>query len=177
MRGVGGLRYAAALALVALVSSCGLDPSGPGWSSITRQDIEFSWNVAGSSLEVELSAPTTGWVLVGFQGEYLYHDADIIVGYVSGGTTHVRDDFGINDDTHESDTSFQGGQQNATDTSGSETQGKTTISFTIPLDSGDPWDNVLHEGDTVLLVLAMGADGADDFTSGYARITSATINL
>jgi len=158
-------------------SSCELDPSGPGWHSITRQGIEFAWNVEGSQLEVELTGPTTGWVLVGFKGTYLYTDANIIIGYVSGGVAHVRDDFGFNNDTHESDSSLQGGQQNATSTSGSEEGGSTTIAFTIPLDSGDEWDNAMEDGESVLLVLATGADGADNFTSGYTLITTETISL
>lgn len=166
-----------ALAAIMLFASCGEDPYGPGWRSINRNGFEFSWLVDGAYLQVELTAPTTGWVLVGFQGTFQYHDANIIIGYVSGGDVHVRDDFGIDNDTHESDSSLQGGQQNATDTSGSEEQGSTTIAFTIPLDSGDVWDNVLADGDTVVLVLARGDDGADDFTSPWEYITSATISL
>lgn len=165
------------LAAVMLSISCGEDPYGPGWRSINRNGFEFSWQVDGAYLQVELTAPTTGWVLVGFQGTFQYHDANIIVGYVSGGQVQVRDDFGIDNDTHESDSSLQGGQQNATDTSGSEEAGSTTIGFTIPLDSGDTWDNVLADGETVVLVLARGDDGADDFTSPWEYITSATISL
>lgn len=165
------------LAALLVTASCGEDPTGPGWHSISKSGFEFAWNVDGSVLHVELTGPTTGWVLVGFKGEYLYHNANILIGYVSGGQAHVRDDFGIDDSTHESDSNLQGGQQNASSVSGSESTGETTIAFTIPLDSGDTWDNVMEDSETVLLVFAAGEDGADDFTSDYVLITNATISL
>jgi hypothetical protein len=177
LRRIKHIRGLLALAALMVTTSCGEDPSGPGWHSISKSGFEFAWNVEGTVLHVELSGPTTGWVLVGFKGTYLYNNANIIIGYVSGGAAHVRDDFGFGNDTHESDSSLQGGQQNASGISGSEGSGETTVSFTIPLNSGDTWDNVMEDGETVLLVFAAGANGADDFTSDYDLITTTTISL
>jgi hypothetical protein len=177
LRRITHIRVLMALAALMVTASCGEDPSGPGWHSISKAGFDFSWNVDGSVLHVELTGPTTGWVLVGFKGTYLYNNANILIGHVSGGAAHVRDDFGFGNDTHESDSSLQGGQQNASDVSGSESSGETTISFTIPLNSGDTWDNVMEDGETIPLVLAAGENGADDFTSGYNLITSTTISL
>ncbi len=161
-----------------ILAACEDDPLGPdGWGSVSKDGFHFRWKISGGSIEIELTAPTTGWIMIGFKGEYQMHDANIIVGYVSGGSVSVRDDFGIDSDTHVSDSNLHGGQQNATDAGGDESSGSTTISFTIPLDSGDTWDNVLVDGESTRLMFARGADGADDFDSDWAFITNTTVTL
>jgi hypothetical protein len=168
----------ALLILVILLCSCEEDPFDPyGWRTISKDGFDMKWRVQGSDLEVELEGPTTGWVAVGFAGSYLMHDANIIIGYVSGSSVSIRDDFGIDSDTHVSDSDLPGGEQNVSDKSGSESSGRTMIAFTTPLDSGDLYDNALDEGQTYSIVFISGADGADNFTSGYQTITTTTFNL
>jgi len=160
------------------LSSCGDDPFGPdGWGAVSREGFDLRWKISGGNIQIELTAPTTGWVMIGFKGEYQMHDANIIVGYVSGGSVSVRDDFGIDSDTHISDSDLHGGVQNASDASGEESSGSTSIGFTIPLDSGDTWDNFLADGESTRLMFAHGADGADDFDSDWVAITSLTVTL
>ena len=164
--------------VILTLAACENDPFSPdGWGSVSKDGFLFRWKITGDSIEVELTAPTTGWVMVGFKGEYQMHDANIIVGYVSGTSVSVRDDFGIDSDTHVSDSNLHGGQQNATDASGEESSGSTTIRFTIPLDSGDTWDNVLVDGESTRLMFALGANGADDFESDWVSISNTTVTL
>ena len=61
-----------------------------------------------------------------------------------------------------------GGSDDISAASGDETDGTTTIRFTIPLDSGTPGDKPLVPGNTVEVLLAYGPDDADDF-DGYHR--------
>lgn len=168
----------ATLTLLLIVTACDEDPFGVGgWKSVSRDGFDFEWKVDGDDLQVELTGPTTGWVLVGFKSQYQLHDANVIIGYVSGSAASVRDDFGIDSDTHVSDSNLSGGTQNVTAISGEESSGSTTILFTIPLDSGDVWDNVLTEGESTRLVFARGANSADNFDSDWTHITSVTVTL
>lgn len=169
---------AAVLSLLVLFAACEEGPFDPdGWNTKSHEDFVLKWRVQGSDLEVELYGPSTGWIAVGFAGSYMMHDSNIIIGYVSGSSVSIRDDFGITSDTHVSDTVLQGGEQNVSDKSGSEGSGTTTIYFTIPLDSGDLYDNALSEGQSYNIVLACSADGDDDFTSDHTIITNTSITI
>ncbi len=169
---------AAFLFLLLLCLACDENPFDPNkWSTLSHEAFVLKWRVQDSNLEVELKGPSTGWIAVGFAGSYMMHDSNIIIGYVNGSSVSIRDDFGIDSDTHVSDTDLQGGQQNVSDKSGSENSGETTIFFTIPLNSGDLYDNALSEGQSYNIVLACAADGADNFTSGYTTITNTSIKI
>lgn len=168
----------AVIVFIFLLSGCGDNPFDPdGWKTRSYQGFNLRWRVQGSDLEVELTGPSTGWVAVGFGGSYLMHDSNIIIGAVSGSGVSIRDDFGIDSNTHVSDSSLQGGQQNVYDKSGSESSGSTTISFSTPLDSGDLYDNVLWEGQNCTVLLMCGADGNDNLDSDYATIANTTITI
>lgn len=167
-----------ALALLLLTASCGDDPFDPGgWNTRSYQGFTLRWRVQGSDLEVELEGPSTGWVAVGFAGSYMMHDSNIIIGAVSGSSVNIRDDFGIDSNTHVSDSNLQGGEQNVFDKSGSEGSGTTTIAFTTPLDSGDLYDNALSEGQTYNVVLICGQDGNDNLDSDYRTIATTSIKI
>lgn len=168
----------ALLSLLVLSLACEDGPFDPdGWSTKSYEGFVLKWRVQGSNLEVELKGPSTGWIAVGFAGSYMMHDSNIIIGYVSGSSVNIRDDFGVDSNTHVSDSDLQGGEQNVSDKSGSTGSGTTTIYFTIPLDSGDLYDNALSEGQSYNIVFACGADGADNFTSDYTTITNTSITI
>ncbi|MCD4774992.1 MAG: hypothetical protein K8S15_02950 [Candidatus Aegiribacteria sp.] len=168
----------ALLSILMLSLACGDDPFDPGgWNTKTHDGFTLRWKVQDSNLEIELEGPSSGWIAVGFAGSYLMHDSNIIIGYVSGSSVNIRDDFGVDSNTHVSDSDLQGGEQNVSAKSGSEGSGTTTISFTTPLDSGDLYDNALSEGQSYSVVFAHGADGADNFDSNYTIITSTSITI
>lgn len=172
------LILAGAVTLLLSSTGCEDNPFDPdGWSTKTHQDFTLRWRVRGSDLQVELEGPSTGWVAVGFAGSYMMHDANIIVGAVSGSSVSIRDDFGIDANTHVSDSDLQGGQQNVWDKSGSQDSGSTTISFTTPLDSGDLYDNALYQGQSCSVVLICGEDGNDDLDSSYRTMVSTSITI
>ncbi len=169
---------AAIFFLLLLCPACEENPFDPnGWNTLSHEGFVLKWRVQDSDLEVELKGPSTGWIAVGFAGSYMLHDSNIIIGYVNGSSVSIRDDFGVDSDTHVSDSDLMGGEQNVSDKSGSEDSGSTTIYFTIPLDSGDLYDNALSEGQSYNIVLVCSADGADNFTSSYTTITNTTIKI
>lgn len=164
--------------LLLFLAACEDGPFDPdGWNTKSHEGFVLKWRVQGSDLEAELKGPSTGWIAVGFAGSYMMHDANIIIGYVNGSSVSIRDDFGVDSNTHVSDSDLQGGEQNVWDKSGNEGSGTTTIFFTIPMDSGDLYDNALSEGQSYNIVFACGADGADDFTSDNTTITNTSITI
>jgi hypothetical protein len=148
-----------------------------GWQQLEVDGFLLRWQTqAGEKLAVELTGPTTGWVAVGFDPSMMMLDANIIIGYVSGGETFIRDDWGWQTTSHRADT-LLGGTHDVIIDGGQESEGSTQIRFTIPLDSGDPYDKPLVPGNTYPILMARGPDGADDFTTYHAFYTVAEIEI
>ncbi|RKZ05736.1 DOMON domain-containing protein [Candidatus Fermentibacteria bacterium] len=176
--------FTALLATVVL-GSCGDDPTGPtegegDWLEYTVDDFTFEWLVEDSSntIRVKITAPSTGWVAVGFDPTLVMNEANLIIGYVSGGSVNIRDDFGTGQFSHDADTNL-GGTNDVETISGSEsgTNVETTLEFRIPLDSGDQYDKALVDGNTYTFIFAYGNNDADDYTSAHAWAESASFEL
>ncbi len=139
-----------------------------GYSSASVAGVTLQWKADGDEISVQVSAPTTGWVAVGFDPSKQKADASIIIGYVAEGEVFLRDDFGISNTRHGADVD-NGGVDNLSNVAGSEIDGVTTISFTMPLDSGDALDKPLVPGSTSEVLMAHGPDGADNFATYHGR--------
>lgn len=147
------------------------------WQEVTVSGITLRWaTTSATELSVELSAATTGWVSVGFDPVMGMQGANIIIGYYASGSAEIRDDFGVAPTGHDADTNL-GGTSDLTVDGGSESSGVTEIQFTIPLDSGDQYDKALVPGNSYLVMLAHGSNGADNFTSPHATRDTTTIEI
>ncbi|MDR2549299.1 MAG: DOMON domain-containing protein [Desulfobulbus sp.] len=143
--------------------------------SLTAGQMSFAWSVAGDNLAVKLSAPTTGWVAVGFNPTDTMKDANIVIGYVKDGKVEISDDVGTQPTMHGQDVS-RGGTDNVTVIGGSETGNTTTLEFSIPLKSGDPNDGVIDPKADTKVMLAYGPD-RDSFKLKHQFATTVTVNL
>ena len=141
-----------------------------GYSRIADEGLSFDlqWQIEGENLNVQMAAPTTGWVAVGFDVEDMMAGANILIGYVSDGAAFLRDDFGSGSVKHESD-AVLGGVENFSGLEGEEVDGVTVLRFTIPLDSGDAYDKPLQAGKSYKVIYAYGPKGKDDFGSYHTK--------
>lgn len=149
---------------------------------ITEQSVQiednwgFSWQFMGDEIEFTVFAPTTGWVGIGFNPSQMMADAHFILAYVSGDTVHARDDYGTGRTTHAADVSL-GGTDDVRIISGEEANGVTRVVFALPLDSGDEYDVVFTPGETYKVLLAYGANSANNFTGMHRGRTSIEVVL
>ena len=143
-----------------------------GYWEISKSGITLQWKVEGSNLDVILSAPTTGWVAVGFDPSNRMQGANIILGKVDNGIPEVRDDFGSAPTNHTMDA-----RQDINTFDVTEQVGTTTVSFIIPLDSEDPMDKPLVEGESYKVILSYGSNDNDNFDQKHSTRTSVTITL
>jgi hypothetical protein len=143
--------------------------------SLTVDKMTFDWSVAGENLAIRLSAPTTGWVAVGFHPTDMMKDANLIIGYVKEGKVEITDDFGSQPTLHTNDTK-KGGQENVTVIGGSETGNTTTVEFSIPLNSGDANDGVIDPKADTVVMLAYGPD-RDSTKLKHQFVKTVTVNL
>lgn len=147
-----------------------------GMRSVSIEGFELSWSALGL-VEMTMSAPTTGWLAVGFGGGPAMDGSDLVIAYVDDdGEVHVRDDWGTGPVSHAPDTEL-GGAMDVSPEGGSESDGRTIVSFTRPQDTGGEHDFVIVPGSTVRLLVAWGRDGADDFDSMHDSAHTAMIEL
>lgn len=125
-------------------------------NSVESEGITFQWIVHNTYLEVTVTAPTDGWVAVGFKPGTGMKDADIIIGYVEkNGTVVVDDHFGNGVIAHRADVDL-GGEDSIITRDGTEENGTTELMFTIPLERSDEYDVRLEKGETLTVMLAYG---------------------
>lgn len=144
------------------------------FKEVEDSEISFKWKVEGENLQIILSAPTEGWIAVGFNPSKVMKDADYKLAYVQGGNTVMQDHFGTGLFGHKIDTDI-GGSSNFELISGRESGGMTTVEFTMPLNSGDEYDTILQEGDEVKVLLAYGS--RDDLSRKHKKRASVIIEL
>ncbi len=149
-------------------------PDTEGYYSSQNGSFKLRYKVSGGGLDCILEANTVGWIAVGFDPSSQMKDANFIIGYVAGGTGIIRDDWGDSNTSHVSDISL-GGSTDVTLISATEAGGKTTLRFTIALNSGDQYDRELSIGSTYPVIFASGAE--DDPESYHNALGAATIMI
>ena len=167
-----GKTFASVAVLLVLVAAlAGAQPQEEdedGFWKVSAIGMDLRWKVEGEWLSVSVSASTTGWVAVGFNPTGKMKDANIIIGYVKDGVLTIRDDYGAAPTRHQSDEDI-GGRNDISDAVGSESDGKTEISFRIKLDTGDKKDRPLKPGNTYKVIIAHGKNGADNFKAYHGN--------
>lgn len=128
----------------------------------------FEWRIVDDEIEATISAPTTGWVAIGFNPTNRMRGATFIIGYVQDGTVHIRHDWGHAPTGHREVTSV-GGTSRVTSLGGSEQDGTTELSFRLPLDPGDRFFSPLKAGDDNRVIWAFGRNGANNYTSHHVE--------
>ncbi len=143
------------------------------YEEVIAEGITLQWRTDENYLHIILSAPTTGWVAVGFDPQVQMQGADILIGYYNGEAI-MSDEYGNSTTGHTADTNL-GGTNDIMNISGMEEDGNTQLKFMIPLDSGDDYDNPLVPGNQHTVILAYGP--SDNFTSYHTVRTIIQLTL
>ena len=140
-------------------------------------DWYVTWEFIDDEIIFTMAAPTTGWVSIGFNPSQRMRDAAFVIGYIdNNGDVQIREDYGTGNTSHASDISL-GGTEDVRVLSGTTEEGKTVITFALPLDSGDSYDVVFTPGETYTMLLAYGPEGAQNFTARHRSRTSLEVQL
>lgn len=125
------------------------------FTTVTAKKFTFSYRIEKENLVAKVSCPTKGWVAVGFNPIKMMKGANLIIGTFKDGQGVAYDHCGITVVGHKPDTLI-GGTNDLLEYSCTEEKGVTTLSFTIPLDSGDEKDSVLKQGEETKVIFAAG---------------------
>ncbi len=127
------------------------------------------WKNDGTRLYMGLWGQTTGFVAIGFEPTSAMKDADMVLGYISGGQAVVLDQFATGTfGPHPSDTGL-GGTYDILASGGSESGGVTVIEFSRNLNTGDRFDKVLVPGTTVRIIWSMADADVPTIQHNIAR--------
>ena len=146
----------------------------PAMKTVTTGKFAFNYRIDGANLVATVSCKTKGWIAVGFNPKNVMQNANLILGTVIDGKPVVSDEFGDGMFSHAPDTTI-GGKNNIIAGDCTQANGVTTLSFTIPLDSGDPKDTKLAPGSKVKLIFATGA--TSDIKKKHKDDATTTITL
>ncbi len=135
----------------------------------------FSWSIDDKNIYVTISAETTGWVGIGFDPEKAMQGANIIIGAVKDGKSKVEDHYGNRKTGHKKDEQM-GSKNHILDPAGSEENGVTTISFTLPLTNDDKWDKPINATGITRIMFAYGEE-QDSFKTRHPYRTIYDIDL
>ena len=120
----------------------------------------FEYQMENDSLAINIKAPTKGWLGVGFNAKNDIVGSDLLQFSVRNKKAICSDQFVVGFQDHPED-AVLGGSSNISLLDAQEKNGWTSISFKIPLYSGDRFDFQHQSGKDCWLILAYSLD--DDF--------------
>ena len=144
----------------------------PEFKTVAVKDFILDYKVKDDVLVAKVSYPTKGWVAIGFNPSKKMKDANFIIGCNKEGEEIVGDHFGVSPIGHKADTLI-GGQSNLIEYSCTEKEGTTTLSFTIPLNSGDEKDGEIKKGKGNKVIFAAGKK--DDLKTKHSVLAKMTV--
>ncbi|PRP83649.1 glucooligosaccharide oxidase [Planoprotostelium fungivorum] len=154
----------------------GVEPTA---SSLTSPEgFKLMWQVdqANGLIHLKMSAPTQGWIAIGWNDKAGMAGADMVVGWVSSGkkrqsTTVIMDSYASANAQPDIDTNV-GGKNDILLTSSTQDASTTTITFRRKLKTGDSKDHDIPEGNVYLLYAYGSKDG--NFDGTYATFDKHT---
>lgn len=134
--------------------------------TITVEKMTISWHFIDDTLAVTATAPTRGWVAVGFNQRNNIVGTNLIMGAVwrdpngAEAIVNIEDQFVVRSGEHLPVVDL-GSASALTAVGGEETGEQTTIHFRLPIKAVDPYHFSLQPGTTLYLIAAYSVD--DDF--------------
>jgi hypothetical protein len=142
------------------------------FNSTTINGMTFRWRFDKEHLQCRVTAPTKGWVAIGFNAKDELSGTNLIMGAVEQDYVTIDDRFIVKPGDHKSITEL-GGSEAIVQRAGAEENGKTSISFSIPLSVNDKFHHNLVEGQEYYVLMAFSQE--DDFQ--HHSIMRTTIKL
>jgi hypothetical protein len=157
---------------ILILESFSVDAQKTDFNSTTVHGMTFQWRFSKDHLQCKATAPTDGWVAIGFNTKDELSGTNLIMGAVEQDYVTIDDRFIIKPGDHKSIIEL-GGSEALVQRAGVEVNGKTSISFSIPLSVNDKFHHNLVEGKEYYVLMAFSQE--DDFQ--HHSIMRTTIKL
>jgi len=127
---------------------------------IEKNGMEVLWHQNERSITFEMSAPTNGWVTIGFNERNTTDKAYLLMGRIVNGKAQVVEHYTSSPGTYRP-TEQLGEPSKISKVSGNESTGTTALKFTVALDQNSNFQKDLSKGSTYYLIMAYSRH--DDF--------------
>jgi hypothetical protein len=142
----------------------------PKMRHIMLNGVEVNWHFTNDRIFLEMTAPTTGWVTVGFNESIGITGAYLLMGRVVNNTPELVEHHTVSPGNYKPIPI-----RSVKDISGSEKNGFTTINFSLPIQPKGSKQKELFVGRELIIILAYSRE--DDFQHHSAMRTSIKIKL
>ena len=136
----------------------------PFWAEaqkeVTLGGMTLSYRLLAEEIELQLTAPTTGWVGVGFNSRNSIVKSDLYLLRVKEGKVEGLDLYVVGAGNPREDTEL-GGTNSLILLEGLEKNSTTQVNLRLPFPSGDKFDYLHHQDKEFWLILAYSV--SDDF--------------
>lgn len=143
-------------------------------NKIGKNGMTVAWQIEGAQIRIAMTAPTAGWVAIGFNTADELAGTNLLMACVTDGEAVLSDRYIVAPGEHRP-VGELGGTPAARLLSGSENERSTQIEFLLPLNAADRWHHTLRVGQTYTLLLAYSLE--DDFAHHSIMRTSTTITF
>lgn len=141
---------------------------------VEKNGMEVSWHFSDQLIHFEVEAPTQGWVTIGFNTHTGIQGAYLLMGRIKHAKAEVVEHYTVSPGKYKPITQL-GGEVNIKQISGEESNGRTLIRFSVPVEASNAYQKSLKEGLSYTLILAYSAE--DDFQHHSRMRTSHPITL
>lgn len=141
---------------------------------VTKNGMCVSWYYANNRIFFEMSAPTQGWITIGFNSTTKMQGAYLVMGNVVNQQAQVVEHYTLSAGKYKPLTSL-GAQSQVADVMGNHDTEKTTLQFSLPIKAISRYQKELSKGKKYHLILAYSRE--DDFKHHSIMRTAIQIKL
>lgn len=167
------MRKSVLVSLILIVNmSCFAMQNPP--KSVSKNEMKISWHYENDRIFFEMSAPTNGWVTVGFNTTSKIKGASLLMGNIVKGKPSVVEHYTLNLGNYKTINSL-GEESQVKDIIGNENFNRTILKFSLPIKAKSEYQKDLSEGKEYTMIIAYSQE--DDFQHHSIMRTSVKITL
>lgn len=142
--------------------------------TVSKNDMQVKWHYKNNRVYFEMSAPTKGWVTIGFNHHPGISQAYLLMGRVTGTSAEVVEHYTLTPGNYKPITDF-GVAAQVKHVSGEQMKKHTRLKFSLPVQALSHYQKSLFEHTSYTMILAYST--ATDFQHHSIMRTSIKIKL
>lgn len=142
--------------------------------TLIQNNMEINWHHKGPNIHISMSAPTEGWVAIGFNPSPGIKGTYLLMGHIEEGKPDVVEHYTLSPGNYRTLESLECSPR-VKNIRGSEKEGTSLLSFTIPTRVNSAYHQDLSEGNEYNLIIAYSRE--DDFQHHSMMRTSVRVEL
>ena len=150
------------------------NPKVVNQKEVHKNGMVVRWHYQGNRILIEMSAPTNGWVTVGFNDQDRIKGAYLLMGRVLNKQAEVVEHYTIAPGNYHHIEAL-GVKPAVQQVFSEQKDGKTTLKFSLPIEAASKYQKSLKAGQSYIMILAYSSD--TDFQHHSRMRTSLKVTL